>query len=221
MGDAVNEALNPHPVSFFGLSVSPAIYTAIISSSLIILFAIICRIFIIPRFKKNPVGFQLLLETLAQYFEKSATDSLGKSHSNFISSYTFTMAFFIAVGTLIELFGLRPAFASINTCFACGLATFIVVNVSGLRKRKLRYFKRYFPNVMNIISDLAVPLSLSLRLFGSIMSGFIIMELLYSQIFLSFAIPSAVSVITTFFHAILQSFIFATMTVIFTREAIE
>jgi F-type H+-transporting ATPase subunit a len=218
---AVDESINPEPINFFGLQVNPALYSAIIISGLIILFAIILRIFVIPKFKKNPKGLQLILESMVSYFDRSAVDTLHKKHGGFVGPYIFTMAMFIALGTLIELVGLRPAFASINTCFASGISAFIVINICGFREKKLRRFKRYVPNILNLMSDIAVPLSLSLRLFGSIMSGFIIMELLYSTIFLSFAIPSAVAIITTFFHAVLQAYLFATLSVIFTQEAVE
>lgn len=221
LGHAVDEAINPDPVSFFGLEVNPALYTAIIISAIIIVFAIILRVFVIPRFKKNPKGLQLILESMIGYFDRSAVNTLHKKHGGFVGPFIFTMAMFIASGTLIELVGLRPAFSSINTCFASGIAAFIVINICGYREKKLKRIKRYVPNILNLMSDIAVPLSLSLRLFGSIMSGFIIMELLYSTVFLSFAIPSAVAIITTFFHAVLQAYLFATLSVIFTQEAIE
>ncbi|MDR2267765.1 MAG: F0F1 ATP synthase subunit A [Christensenellaceae bacterium] len=221
MREAVQEAINPEKVNFLGLQANPAIYSALIASGLIIAFAIIVRIFVIPRFKKNPKGLQLILESFTTYFDRSATSSLEEKHGSFVGPYIFTMATFIAVGTLIEVLGFRPAFASINSSFACGVSTFLIINICGFREKKLHRIRRYVPNVMNIMSDLAVPLSLSLRLFGSIMSGFIIIELLYTSIFMSFAIPAVVTIITTFFHAALQSYLFASLSVIFVKEAIE
>jgi len=71
------------------------------------------------------------------------------------------------------------------------------------------------------LTDISIPLSLSLRLFGSITSGFIITEFIYSSIYTSIALPAAVAVITTLFHALIQSFLFASLTIMFVGEAVE
>ena len=59
------------------------------------------------------------------------------------------------------------------------------------------------------------------RLFGSIMSGMLIMEMVYGFLMTSFVVPVIVSVITTLFHALIQAYIFATLTTLFVAEATE
>ena len=61
MRDAVMHDVNK--VSLFGIKdVNPALISGFIVSGLMILFALICRIFVIPRFKLVPGKFQLVLE---------------------------------------------------------------------------------------------------------------------------------------------------------------
>lgn len=219
MGESVNEALNPESVNLFGLQVNPAIFTAFGVTAVLLVACVILRIFVIPRFKKQPKGIQLLLESMVGYFDRSAVSVLHR-HGNFVGPYVFTAAAFIALGTLVELLGVRPAFSSINTCFAFGLTTFLVINISGFREHKIGRFKRY-KNPINILTDASVALSLSLRLFGSITSGFIITELVYTFVFTSFVVPAGVAVITTLFHALIQSYLFAALTIMFVQEAVE
>lgn len=219
LSDVVREALEPEKVNFLGLKVNPSLFTALGVSAFLILAAVIIRIFVIPKFKNEPKGFQILLEGLVSFFDNTAADS-GR-FSPFIGAYIYTAGLFIALGTLVELLGIRPAFADINTCLAFGLTTFIIINICAVRaKGPLGRLKRY-ANPINLVTDLAVPISLSFRLFGAIMSGFIIMELVYAFIFTSFVVPAVVSVITTLFHALIQSYLFGTLTTLFVSEGIE
>lgn len=219
LGDSVREALEPETVNFLGLQVNPSLFTAFGVTAVLLIFAVIVRFAVIPRFKKIPGRFQMILEGMVSFFDKSSESQVHK-HASFVGPYTFTAAVFIALGTLVELFGFRPAFASINTCFAFGIMTFIVINICGFKQKGVLRLKRYL-NPINIMTDISVPLSLSLRLFGAIMSGFIIMELVYTMVFTSFVLPAGVAVITTLFHAGIQSYLFATLTNIFVSEAIE
>lgn len=220
VGERLAEALLPEPVRLFGdLSVNPSYFTAVGVTLFLILVAALIRIFFIPKFKEVPSAFQLFLESIVNFFDKLAHDTAHDT-ANFVGPYIFTAAVYICIGTLVELFGIRPAFADINTCISMGFMTFVIINFFGAKKKKWRRATRYL-NPINIMTDLAVPVSLSIRLFGSIVSGLLIMELVYSYIAMSFAIPAVLSVITTLFHALIQAYIFATLTSLFVGEAIE
>jgi F-type H+-transporting ATPase subunit a len=175
---------------------------------------------VIPRFKEKPRGLQLLLESMVGYFDTSAKEELHR-HGNFVGPYVFVAAVFIALSTVIELVGLRPAFTSINAGFAFGFMTLFVINICRFREKKALGGLKSFINPINLITTVTVPLSLSLRLFGAIISGYIIMEMLYSMIYTAVGIPVFVSLVTTFFHAFLQAYLFAVLTIMFTSEAVE
>ena len=71
MRDAVLHDMNK--VSLFGImDVNPGLIAGIIVSGILIVFALICRLFIIPRFTMVPGRFQLVLETAVGLFDNMA-----------------------------------------------------------------------------------------------------------------------------------------------------
>ncbi|MDR0855654.1 MAG: F0F1 ATP synthase subunit A [Christensenellaceae bacterium] len=220
--EKILHAVLPEQVDFFGwsgLQVSPAIYSSFAVTLVIIIACVLIRIFLIPRLKDVPGRLQLVLESLVGYFHSSSAETVHK-RADFMGPYVFTTAIFISLGTLIELLGFRPTYSSINACIATGMMTFFVVFYFGFEEHKWKRIKHYL-NPMNIMTDVAVPLSLSLRLFGAIISGFVIAELLYSLLALTFIIPIIAALITTIFHAVLQAYLFATLSNMYVSEAIE
>jgi F-type H+-transporting ATPase subunit a len=73
---------------------------------------------------------------------------------------------------------------------------------------------------LHSLKEITVFVSFSFRLFGSILSGLLIMELVYSFIYLSFVVPAALSVVFTLFHAFIQAYVFAMLSSLFLGEAI-
>ena len=73
-----------------------------------------------------------------------------------------------------------------------------------------------------IISDAAVPISMALRLFVSVFSGYVIMHLLYS-VMGNFPIlaPAVASIATTLFHAVIQTYVFMVLSYAFIAETTE
>ena len=101
MRDAVLHDINK--VSLFGLEVNPGLMAGVIVSGIMIVFALICRIFFIPKFKMVPGKFQLILETVVGLFDNMAK---GNSKINgFLGAYIFAAGSYIFTGTLFELFG--------------------------------------------------------------------------------------------------------------------
>ncbi|MFA5448947.1 MAG: FoF1 ATP synthase subunit a [Clostridia bacterium] len=222
LGGIVQDALNPAFQKFLGVDVTPGYISGLIFTLLLLLIAGAVRVFLVPKFAKakTPGKAQLFFETLVGYFSGASAEGVHR-HADLVGPYTFTTATFIAVTTLAELLGLRPVFSTINACVAFGVMTFVVINISGIREFGIAKRSKRLLNPINIITDLSVPLSLSLRLFGAITSGYIIMELLYASLYTSFVLPAAASIVTTLFHAGIQAFLFATLTTIFVSEAVE
>ncbi len=141
MRDAVMHEVNK--VSLFGLKdVNPALISGFIVSGLMILFALICRIFVIPRFKLVPGKFQLVLETVVGIFNGMAK---GNSHINgFLGAYIFAAGSYIFTGTLFELLGVQvmttgghpislPApMADVNGAIMMGCLSYLVIMSGGI-----------------------------------------------------------------------------------------
>ena len=85
----------------------------------------------------------------------------------------------------------------------------------------MQHYKPYYLAPVKIVTDLAVPVSLSCRLFGNILGGMIIMELIYSIAAARWVIPAFLSIYFTLFHTLIQTFIFITLSLAFMNEALE
>ena len=225
----VGNAIVPETYFYLGgIAVNETLRNSIIVVLAILIFAAIVRIFVIPKFRTVPKGFQTFLEWIVSTFDKMSGELTG-TFGKFLGPYTFGAATFIFCGISLEFFGLRSPIADLNMCFSLSIMTFLLINFFGIKKHgpvgRIKYYFKPTAIVgpFRIISDLMVPVSMALRLFGSVLSGLITMELLYAvlPIWLSFGPPAIVSAMFTLFHALIQSYVFAILSLTFIQEATE
>ena len=224
MRDAVLHGSNK--ISLFGLKeVNPALVSAMAVSAGLLIFAAIVRIFVIPRFKMVPGKFQLVLEQLVGFF-----DNLAKSNSprrnSFLGAYIFAAGVYIFIGTLFELFGLQavtttgssitlPAPPSdINAAIALGCLSYLIIMSGGIAGNGVK-------GIALTLKDFSLPISMSFRLFGALLSGLLVTELVYYYISLSFVLPVAVGVMFTLLHALIQTYVLTMLTALFYGEVTE
>ena len=169
LGDLMRHALFPSDVDFFGIPVGPSFYSALFVTAFLLFVALIIRIFVIPRFKKIPGKFQLLLETLVKFF-----DNLAKSNSpeynTFLGAYIFSAGMYIFMGTVIEMFGFRAALGDLSSCLVMGIMSFSVILSGGFMHNKVK-------GGLGALKDFSLPISMTFRLFGAIIGGVLINEL--------------------------------------------
>ena len=224
MKDAVLHETNR--VSLFGIKdVNPAVISAFTVTAVLLIFALLVRIFVIPKFTYVPGKFQMLLEMWVGYF-----DNLAKTNSpyrnKFLGAYVFAAGTYIFVGTLFELFGLQvvttegvsvamPApLSDINGAIAMGCLSYFIILMGGLFSNGLR-------GVGSVLKDFSLPISMSFRLFGALLSGLLVTELVYYYLMLSFVLPVVVGVLFTLLHALIQTYVLCMLTTIFYGEAAE
>ncbi len=210
LGESMKEALLPDNVSFFGLGVNPSFYTSMIVAGVLILFAIVMRVFVIPRFTDVPGKLQSVLESIVLMFDKMNEEN--STTRAFMGAYVFSAAAYIFLGTMVELLGLRPVMGDINACLALSVSTFIMIVVFSAKTKKVK-------GALGALKDITLPISMAFRLFGSISSGLMITELVYHYIYLSFGLPVIVGVLFTCFHALIQAYVFAILSSLFVGEA--
>ena len=213
-------------ISLLGIkNVNPAFISAITVSCVLLLFAAIIRIFVIPRFKMVPGKFQLLLEELVGFF-----DNLAKTNSphrnTFLGGYVFAAGVYIFIGTLFELFGFQaitvgglsvtlPApLSDINAAIALGCLSYLVIMSGGIAGNGVK-------GIGLTLKDFSLPISMSFRLFGALLSGLLVTELVYYYINLSFVLPVAVGVMFTLLHALIQTYVLTMLTALFYGEVTE
>lgn len=223
MRDAVLHEKNK--VALFGLEVNPGLISAFTVTGIFFVFALICRIFVIPKFKLIPGKFQMLLETAVGLFDNLAKDN--SPHFNgFLGAYVFTAGAYIFISTLFELLGISvlttegnsialPApLSDINGAIMLGCLSYLVIISGGLVKNGIK-------GVGMALKDFSLPISMSFRLFGALLSGALVTELVYYSVSLSFVLPVIVAVLFTCLHALIQAYVLTMLTSLFYGEVSE
>ena len=206
-------------VGGFSLSMT-VVYTWIIMAALT-LVALILRLTVIPRMQETPKGAQNVLEILVENLVKYTKGSVGDLGNN-LPAYLFTVAAFMVGSAILELFGVRAPTSDITMTFSMALITFVLINYYGLKVKGVGGWLKRYRNPMNLVSDLAIPVSLACRLFGNMLGGLIVMDLLYFAMgSYAVAVPSVVGLYFNVFHPLIQAFIFVTLTLTFIGEAVE
>ena len=221
MRDAVLHGSNK--ISLFGLKeVNPAYISALTVTVVMLLFALIVRVFAIPRFKMVPGKFQLVIEQAVEFFSNLA-NSNSPHRNGFLGAYIFAAGAYIFVGTLFELLGLQvvttgglsvalPApLSDINAAIAMGCLSYLIILSGGIAGNRLK-------GVGQTLKDFSLPISMSFRLFGALLSGLLVTELVYYYIHLSFVLPVAVGVMFTLLHALIQTYVLTMLTALFYGE---
>ncbi|MGF7145197.1 F-type H+-transporting ATPase subunit a [Anaerotaenia torta] len=206
--------------------ITRTIFNTWIIMLVLIIFAFIVRI-MLRRFQEVPRGFQNVVEAIVEIFDNFVRNSAGDRLMS-TGTWFFTVFAFIFVSNISGLAGLRPPTADWATTFALAMATFLLIQVTGIRYRKGQYIKSFFqPHPiffpLNLIGELARPISLSFRLYGNVLSGVILMTLVYSiaPIFMRFGIPAVLHAYFDLITGALQTYIFCILSLMFIRGAAE
>lgn len=214
-------------VNFFGLNISTSVLYSWAIMAVLVIIAIILRLTLIPRLKDVPSGTQNVLEIAIETILKY-THSTAHSLGEFMASYVFTIAIFLVGCAFTELFGLRTPASDITLTAALAILTFFFINFYGFKKKglggRIKSLAQPTPIVfpIRILTDLAVPVSMASRLFGNMLGGLVVMDLLYMALGnRAIGIPSVAGLYFNVFHPLIQAFIFVTLTLTFINEATE
>lgn len=188
------------------------------------IFAVVVRI-CLPKFKDIPKGFQNVVEAGIDAFDGLVKSAAGEDFM-VLGNWFFMVFLFILVSNLSGMIGMRAPTADWATTFAFAMATFILIQAMGIARRKGKYLKSFFEPTpiflpLNIIGELARPISLSFRLFGNVLAGLILMTLVYAlvPIYIQFVIPAALHAYFDLFSGALQTYIFCVLSMTFIASA--
>ena len=224
MRDAVLHDVNR--ISLFGLKeVNPGLVSAFTVTAVILILAACIRLFAVPRFRYVPGKLQLLLEEAVGLFDRMAKSN--SPHRNgFLGLYLFTAGSYIFVGTLFELLGLQavtvhghpvtlPApLSDVNAAIAMGCLSYLVILSGGIAGNGVK-------GIGKTLKEFSLPISMSFRLFGALLSGLLVTELVYYFVQLSFVLPVVVGVLFTLLHALIQSYVLTMLTALYYGEVSE
>jgi F-type H+-transporting ATPase subunit a len=230
-------------------------YDTLISSAIAIVATLALGFGVAYRLGKGKPGrLQMVLELLLGYIRGLVKEMIGED-AGFVTPIAATIFIFVLFANWLDFFPLtapvEPAAADINLTIAMAIAVIVIVqwysiHVLGFRGYLRRFTKpfelplpaRILFTPLNIIEEIAKPLSLALRLFGNIFGGLVMVFLLTlgyvafagSSVLQTVASPFWIVVLTgwklfdVFLIGTIQAFIFMLLTIIYfgmAREGLE
>ncbi len=173
-----------------------------------------------------PGKFQNVIEMIVEMLDGMVCSSMGKSAYKF-ANYISTVFIFILTCNFSSLVGLRPPTADYGVTLPLGVMTFVLIHfnkfkhqkVSGVIKGLCDPWPIWAP--INIIGDLAVPISLSLRLFANVLSGTVMLALVYALLsVIAIGWPAILHVYFDIFSGAIQTYVFCMLTMTYISDAI-
>lgn len=177
-----------------------------------------------------PSRLQLVWETVVEQVRTQVADQIGPT-APFVVPLAISLFMFILIANWIELVptneNLPAPTADVNLTFALAFVVIIWMHVISIRRKGLKNYLSHYgqPYKMlipiNVIEEIAKPVTLALRLFGNIFSGTIMIILI--GLFPAFLVPwpNAAWKLFDLFIGIIQAFIFALLTILYFATAVR
>ncbi len=238
------------PLHFGSFDISftnSSLWMVIGTGAIILFFAMATR-----RASLIPGRLQGMAEVMYEFIADLVRDTIGSDGRKFFP-YVFTLFLWILIA---NLFGLLPTFpgarhelhtftttSHLIVTLALAMLTILIVIVYGFMKNGLKFFKLFVPSgvpvwllpliaVIEIVSFLSRPISLSVRLFANMFAGHIILKLFAGFIISLFGAGGAFALLgifpflgtiavtmLEFLVAALQAYVFAVLTCIYLSDA--
>ncbi len=206
-----------------------------ISSALIILFLF----FGTKKKSLVPTKIQFIAESSYTFVAKMINDTAGSSAKSFFP-FIFTLFMFVLFANMVGMFPYSFTVTShIIVTFVLAAIVFVGVTILGFIKHGFKYLELFVPKgvpvillplivIIEIISYLSRPVSLSVRLFANMMAGHTMLKVfggfVISLGLLGGWLPLGFSVALTGLEilvAFLQAYVFAILTCIYLNDALN
>lgn len=186
----------------------------------------------------QPTRRQHLLEWIVEKTENLVLDNMGEYFKDFAPFIAAIMGLSV-FSSLLTLVGLYPPTSDFNVVFGWAVLVFILITYYKMKCGPVHYLKSFgdpvpFLAPLNVISEIATPISMAFRHYGNVLSGAVISLLIASGLqgltktvlggisggfgdfpLLQIGIPAVLSVYFDLFSGCLQAFIFAMLTMLY------
>src|SRR6056297_913529 len=217
--------MNPGPkvvTHLFGKSYLPITDTLIVGWVSVVLIIILAK-YLTSELKIRPGKKQNIAEFLITAIHDQIEPMLPGEGWRFLP-FIATIFIYVGVGNLIGVVpGVTNPTGDLNTTLGLALVVFIVVQAEGMREYGVwGYIKGFAEPVIfllpiNVIGELAKPISHSFRLFGNIVGGGIIMTLIYQAA--PALVPVPLHAWFDFFVGMIQALIFGMVAIAYISVA--
>lgn len=185
---------------------------------------------------------QMVCEWIVEKTENLVGENMGDYFGGFVPLIAAVLSL-STLSSLLSLFGLYSPTADLNVVAGWAILVFILITYYKIKTGFFSYIKGFFEPIpvmlpMNILSEVATPISMSLRHYGNIFSGSVIAALvayalsglsaavfrflpgmLSSVPFLQIGLPAVMSVYFDLFSGCVQAFIFSMLTMLYVSSA--
>jgi F-type H+-transporting ATPase subunit a len=236
--------LNLQVIKFYYCAIT---VDTLVSSALAIVVTLGIAFFVAAHLTPGVPGkLQMVLEFLTSYARGLISETVAED-ATFILPIAATIGLYILVANWLDFFPLgftpllKPANADLNQTLAMAIVVFVIVQGYSIKVLGLRGYLRRFTKpfdmswairapyiILNVIEELVKPITLSLRLFGNIFAGLLMVYLitLIPQAYAWTTPLSAAGLIAwkffdVFFVGTIQAFIFMLLTIIYFGQARE
>ena len=223
-----------------GLPLSPLpVSEAQVNSWLVIVAVLFLCLYMTHGIRANVyTKRQVLAEWAVEKIEGLVTENMGEYFRDF-APFIGAVLVLSAFSSLLSLTGLFPPTSDLNIVAGWAILVFFLITYYKMKCGPLNYLKSFgepvaFLAPLNIISEVATPISMAFRHYGNILSGTVISVLVASALgglsnlvlgwlpgqlgefpFLRIGLPAVLSIYFDVFSGCLQAFIFAMLTMLY------
>ncbi|MCM1023188.1 MAG: F0F1 ATP synthase subunit A [Prevotella sp.] len=215
---------------------------SVVTGWLVILIVLAVCLILTKDLKKIP---ETKRQCAAEYIVKTVNNmievNMDKSSMAY-APYIAAVFAYIIVGTLISMIGFRSITADISVTGGLAIMTFVLITYTKVKFQGVGGYFKQFINPLNIISEVATPVAMALRLFGNVAGGMIITLILYTALgsasgalynligippiesingyvfnIFQIGIPAVLSVYFDLFSGAIQSYVFIMLTMAYIK----
>ena len=219
-----------------------AISESVVTGWLVILAVLAVCLILTHNMQKVPAGKkQCAAEYIVNFCNKMVRSNMGEDCMNY-APYIGALFSYILLGTLISMLGFRSITADISVTGTLAVVTFVLITYNKIHSHGIGAYLKTMINPLNIISEVATPVAMALRLFGNVAGGMIITVILYAALgsasaavynligihaetyyfnIFQIAIPAVLSVYFDLFSGTIQSYVFIMLTMIYIQMGRE
>ena len=190
----------------------PVPESAVVSWAIIIVLTLLA-IWLTHGLRKRPGRKQIAAEMLVGFINNFCRDTLGDKYWRTFAPYLGTVGLYLALANMAGLFGVTPPTKDLNVTAGLAIMSALLIYGSQFRFHGLRGGLKKFSEPVSVVTPL------SMRLFGNIFAGFVIMELVKMAV--PVVVPIPLSLYFDVFDGMIQAIVFVFLTTLFLSESLE
>ena len=176
--------------------------------------------------KLVPTTWQNIVEMIIVWLHEQVDATMGR-RGRLLAPFIVSLFMFLLICNLL---GLIPTFASptndINTTLGLALLVILTVHVLGLYFKRGHYIAHFFQPfkifiIINMIEEIAKPITLAFRLFGNILAGEILIIILLKLVPWWMPIPSVFWLLFSIFVGFVQAVVFTMLSTAYLANAVK